>query len=67
MTDEAIKEFLANGGVIQQIKPGVSGIPEGGSFTPWGAPRKAGRPPASEVPPTSIDESLEDDRDSEST
>ena len=50
MTDEAIKAFLANGGVIQQVAVGVSGIPEGSTFNPWGAPRKAGRPPAADKP-----------------
>lgn len=52
MTDDAIKAFLANGGKIQQIKPGVSGIPEGMSLSPWGAPRKAGRPVANAPVPT---------------
>lgn len=51
MTDEAIKAFLANGGAIQKIPAGVSGIPEGSTYNPWGAPRKAGRPPAADKPP----------------
>lgn len=58
MTDKAIEEFLTSGGVIQQIKPEVSGILEGGSFTLWGAPRKAGRPPAVDKPAVvEVDES----------
>jgi hypothetical protein len=56
MTDDAIKAFLENGGVIQQIKTGVSGIPEGTSLSPWGSPRKAGRPPANAVPTPVADE-----------
>jgi len=55
MTDDAIKAFLANGGVIQQVAVGVSGIPEGSTFNPWGAPRKAGRPPAVDKPATVIE------------
>jgi hypothetical protein len=67
MTDEAIKAFLANGGVIQQIPAGVSGVTEGSAYNMWGAPRKkAGRPPASDdVPPPTIDEPPGDDDDSD--
>jgi hypothetical protein len=39
-TDEAIQEFLANGGVIQKIDPNVSGIVEGASYSAWGRPKK---------------------------
>ena len=39
-------EFLAKGGVIQQVANGVSGRVEGVSYSAWGAPRKAGRPAA---------------------
>ena len=39
-TDEAIAAFLAKGGVIQQLPPGKSGIPEGYSQNAWGRPKK---------------------------
>lgn len=39
-TDDAIAAFLANGGVIQQLPPGKSGIPEGYSQNAWGRPKK---------------------------
>jgi hypothetical protein len=67
MTDDAIKAFLANGGVIQQVAVGVSGIPEGSTFSPWGAPRKAGRPPASDKPPVVLDPDEPIDRNTGST
>jgi hypothetical protein len=45
-SDAAMAEFLAKGGVVQQIATGVSGRPEGESVaSAWGRP-KAGRPPA---------------------
>ena len=44
--DTAMAEFLARGGVIQQVANGVSGRVEGVSYSAWGAPRKAGRPAA---------------------
>ena len=44
--DAAMAEFLAKGGVIQQVANGVSGRVEGVSYSAWGAPRKAGRPAA---------------------
>ena len=44
--DAAMAEFLAKGGVIQQVAVGVSGRVEGASYSAWGAPRKAGRPAA---------------------
>jgi hypothetical protein len=34
-TDAAIAEFLANGGVIQQLKPNQSGRAEGTSYSQW--------------------------------
>ena len=43
--DQALADFLAKGGKIQQIATGVSGRVEGEYYSPWGAPRKAGRPP----------------------
>ena len=39
-TDDAIAAFLAKGGVIQQLPPGKSGIPEGYSQNAWGRPKK---------------------------
>ena len=39
-TDDAIAAFLANGGVIQEIPPGKSGIPEGYSQNAWGRPKR---------------------------
>jgi len=44
--DAALAEFLARGGVIQQVASGVSGRAEGYTGSAWGAPRKAGRPAA---------------------
>ena len=34
-TDNAIAEFLANGGKIQKLKPNQSGRAEGSSFSMW--------------------------------
>lgn len=42
-SDDALAEFLANGGVIQKIGRNVSGLEEGHTQI-WGMPRKAGRP-----------------------
>jgi len=57
-TDKAIEEFLANGGKIQYGAFRESGRVEGAEFVnPWGARKKAGRPPADAVP----DPTLEDD------
>jgi hypothetical protein len=50
-TDDALAEFLANGGVIQQIERNVSGREEGATY--WGSPKKkAGRPAAGDAAPT---------------
>jgi hypothetical protein len=57
---------LANGGTIQKIPAGVSGIPEGSTYNPWGAPRKAGRPPAVDKPAVVESDEL-DNRTSDST
>ena len=57
--DAAIAEFLARGGVIQQVANGVSGRVEGVSYSAWGAPRKAGRP-AAEKSPVPTEEPEED-------
>jgi hypothetical protein len=48
-SEQAIADFLAQGGVIQQIPIGKSGRVEGSSYSAWGAPRKAGRPAADAV------------------
>ena len=47
--EQAMAEFLANGGKIQQIASGVSGRVEGAFVSPWGAPKKAGRPAATAI------------------
>jgi hypothetical protein len=56
-SDAALAEFLAKGGVVQQIATGVSGRAEGDTGSAWGKP-KAGRPPAVKPVPV-ID--IEDD------
>ena len=38
--DIAMKSFLADGGVIQQIARGVSGAEEGVPQSAWGRPKK---------------------------
>ena len=38
--DVAMKKFLADGGVIQQIARGVSGVEEGATQSSWGRPKK---------------------------
>ena len=38
--DIAMKKFLADGGVIQQIARGVSGAEEGVPQSAWGRPKK---------------------------
>ena len=38
--DIAMKKFLADGGVIQQIARGVSGAEEGVPQAAWGRPKK---------------------------
>jgi hypothetical protein len=47
--DAAMAEFLANGGKIQYCAPNASGRVEGTQYSAWGAPRKAGRPPAADI------------------
>lgn len=51
-TNDAVAEFLARGGVIQKIEPGVSGRVAGAGFS-WG--RKPGRPPADDKPVEILD------------
>ena len=36
----AMKSFLADGGVVQQIARGVSGVEEGNPQAAWGRPKK---------------------------
>ena len=38
--DIAMKKFLADGGVVQQIPRGVSGVEEGTPQAAWGRPKK---------------------------
>jgi hypothetical protein len=38
--DIAMKIFLADGGIVQQIPNGVSGVEEGTSQAAWGRPKK---------------------------
>ena len=38
--DIAMKKFLADGGVVQQIARGVSGVEEGSPQAAWGRPKK---------------------------
>jgi hypothetical protein len=38
--DIAMKQFLADGGVVQQIARGVSGVEEGSPQAVWGRPKK---------------------------
>lgn len=45
-SEQALADFLAQGGVIQQIPIGKSGRVEGAGYSAWGAPRRAGRPTA---------------------
>ena len=36
----AMKKFLADGGIVQQIARGVSGVEEGSPQAAWGRPKK---------------------------
>jgi hypothetical protein len=38
--DVAMKKFLADGGVVQQIARGVSGAEDGAPQAAWGRPKK---------------------------
>jgi hypothetical protein len=44
VSNNAMAEFLAKGGKIQQIGRGISSQTDGSPHSAWGAPRKAGRP-----------------------
>ena len=47
--EQALAEFLARGGKIQQCKPFESGRVEGESYSSWGKPKKkAGEEPTLE-------------------
>jgi hypothetical protein len=48
--DQAMADFLANGGVIQQGAYRESGRVEGAFVNPWGA-KKAGRPAKTDTVP----------------
>ena len=39
-TDQALADFFAKGGKVQYIATGVSGNPDGISYSAWGAGRK---------------------------
>jgi len=50
INDQAMAEFLARGGKVQQIGNNVSGVVEGSSYSAWGAKKKkAGDEPTIEV------------------
>ncbi len=38
--DAAMKSFLADGGVVQHLARGVSGVEEGSPQAAWGRPKK---------------------------
>ena len=38
--DIAMKKFLADGGIVQQIARGVSGAEDGSPQSAWGRPKK---------------------------
>jgi hypothetical protein len=48
-TDAALAEFLAKGGVIQQLRPNQSGRVEGESYSPW-AKKKPSTSPLANPP-----------------
>lgn len=52
--EQAMEEFLAKGGVIQQIPPGVSGRPEGVGYSMWSKKKASTSPLAN--PPEEDDE-----------
>jgi hypothetical protein len=49
-TDAAVAEFLAGGGIIQQIPMGKSGRVEGESYNPWGKKKTTAPSPLAELP-----------------
>ena len=48
-TDAAVAEFLANGGVVQQLKPNQSGRVEGESYSMW-SKKKPSTSPLAKAP-----------------
>jgi hypothetical protein len=46
-TDDALAEFLAKGGVIQQLKPNQSGREDGASYSSWSKKKPSTSPLAS--------------------
>ena len=48
-TDAALAEFLANGGVVQQLKPNQSGRVEGESYSMW-SKKKPSTSPLAKAP-----------------
>ena len=64
-TDEALQEFLARGGTIQQIEPNVSGRVEGVNYSAWGRPKKPVAAPVVEETEVVLDEIEEEDIDAE--
>ncbi len=49
ISNTAMKEFLANGGKIQQIERGVSNYADGASYSAWGASRKTAQTPTASI------------------
>ena len=43
-TDAALEEFLAKGGVVQQLKPNQSGRVEGESYSMWSKKKRSTSP-----------------------
>lgn len=58
--DQAMADFLAKGGVIQQAAYRESGRVEGAFVNPWGA-KKAGRPAKTDVLPDQDDVGEDDE------
>jgi hypothetical protein len=46
-SDDALAEFLAKGGVIQQLKPNQSGRVDGASYSSWSKKKPSTSPLAS--------------------
>jgi hypothetical protein len=46
-TEDALAEFLAKGGVIQQLKPNQSGRVDGASYSSWSKKKPSTSPLAS--------------------
>ena len=47
--EQAMAEFLAKGGKVQEVPAGKSGIVQGQSNSPWGRKKKAAEPAVEEV------------------